>query len=148
MLMQCSSVAYFVNLSFIVPKILLTDILNWLYLILKDNFFFISMLNRNIDSHFNVSSDLSIYLWLYSPWGPWLVFQFLNLNTDRRTPWTGEQTVTRSLPARRTAQKQNKRTQKSMPQVRSSGIRTHDPSFRAGEDVSFLRPPGHCDRQC
>jgi hypothetical protein len=28
----------------------------------------------------------------------------------------------------------------------SSGIRTHDPSFRAGEDDSCLRPHGHCDR--
>jgi hypothetical protein len=28
----------------------------------------------------------------------------------------------------------------------SSGIRTHDPSVRAGEDSSRLRPRGHCDR--
>jgi hypothetical protein len=28
-----------------------------------------------------------------------------------------------------------------------SGIRTHDPSVRAGEDSSCLRPRGHCDRQ-
>jgi hypothetical protein len=28
-----------------------------------------------------------------------------------------------------------------------SVIRTHDPSFRAGEDSSCLRPRGHCDRQ-
>jgi hypothetical protein len=27
-----------------------------------------------------------------------------------------------------------------------SGIRTHDPSVRAGEHVSYLRPAGHCDR--
>jgi hypothetical protein len=27
------------------------------------------------------------------------------------------------------------------------GIRTHDPSVRAGEDGSCLRPRGHCDRQ-
>jgi hypothetical protein len=26
-----------------------------------------------------------------------------------------------------------------------SGIRTHDPSVRAGKDISFLRPCGHCD---
>jgi hypothetical protein len=29
----------------------------------------------------------------------------------------------------------------------SSGIRTYDPSVRAGEDVSYLRPRGHCDRR-
>jgi hypothetical protein len=27
-----------------------------------------------------------------------------------------------------------------------SGIRTHDPSLRAGEDIWCLRPRGHCDR--
>jgi hypothetical protein len=27
-----------------------------------------------------------------------------------------------------------------------SGIRTHDPSVRASEDSSCLRPRGHCDR--
>jgi hypothetical protein len=27
-----------------------------------------------------------------------------------------------------------------------SGIRTHDPSVRAGEDSSCLRPRCHCDR--
>jgi hypothetical protein len=26
------------------------------------------------------------------------------------------------------------------------GIRTHDPSVRAGEEISCLRPHGHCDR--
>jgi hypothetical protein len=28
-----------------------------------------------------------------------------------------------------------------------SGIRTHDPSVRAGEDSSCLRMRGHCDQQ-
>jgi hypothetical protein len=28
-----------------------------------------------------------------------------------------------------------------------SGIRTHDPSVRASEDISCLRPCGHCDRR-
>jgi hypothetical protein len=27
-----------------------------------------------------------------------------------------------------------------------NGIRTHDPSVRASEDSSCLRPRGHCDR--
>jgi hypothetical protein len=27
-----------------------------------------------------------------------------------------------------------------------SGVRTYDPSFRAGEESSCLRPRGHCDR--
>jgi hypothetical protein len=29
----------------------------------------------------------------------------------------------------------------------SSGIGTHDPSVGACEDISYLRPRGHCDRQ-
>jgi hypothetical protein len=29
----------------------------------------------------------------------------------------------------------------------SSGIQTHDPSVREGEDGSCLRPRGHCDRR-
>jgi hypothetical protein len=29
----------------------------------------------------------------------------------------------------------------------SSGIRTHDPSVWAGEDVSYIRQRGHFDRQ-
>jgi hypothetical protein len=34
---------------------------------------------------------LSIYLWLYSPCEPLLLFQILNLFTVSRTPWTGDQ---------------------------------------------------------
>jgi hypothetical protein len=28
-----------------------------------------------------------------------------------------------------------------------SGIRTRDPTFRASEDTSYIRPHGHCDEQ-
>jgi hypothetical protein len=41
------------------------------------------------------------------------VFQFLNLYTVGRTPWTGGQ----PLPTHRTTQTQNKRTQTSMPRM-------------------------------
>jgi hypothetical protein len=37
-------------------------------------------------------------------------FQFLNLYTVGRTPWTGDQPVARLLPTHRTIQIQNKRT--------------------------------------
>jgi hypothetical protein len=77
---------------------------------------------------------LSIYLWLYNPRG---LFQFLNLYTVGRTPWMGDQPVTRQLPKHRTTQAQNA----------SSGIRTHDSSVRTGEDDSCLRPRGGCDLQ-
>jgi hypothetical protein len=42
----------------------------------------------------------------------------------------------------RTTQTQNKRADIHA----SCGIRPHDPSVRAGEDSSCLRPRGHCDR--
>jgi hypothetical protein len=43
----------------------------------------------------------NIYLWLYSPCGPWSPFQFLNLYMGGRTPWTGDQPVARSVPIHR-----------------------------------------------
>jgi hypothetical protein len=65
----------------------------------------------------NISWLRIIYLWLYSPCGPWPLFQFLNLNTIGRTPWTGDQPLARPLPTNRTTQTENKRTQTSMPLV-------------------------------
>jgi hypothetical protein len=64
-----------------------------------------------------LSICLSVYLtWLYNP----LLdlrrfFSFLILFTAGRTPWKGDQPVARLLPAHRTPQTQNKRTQTSMP---------------------------------
>jgi hypothetical protein len=58
---------------------------------------------------------VSIYLCLYISCGPWPLFQFLNLYTVGRTPWTGDQPVARQLPARRTTETQNKRIRTSMP---------------------------------
>jgi hypothetical protein len=84
---------------------------------------------------------LSIYLWLYSPCGNWPLFQFLNLYAVGRIPWTGYQPVARLLPTHRTIQTQN-----HIDIHPSSGIRTHDPSVRADEDGSCLRPRSHCDR--
>jgi hypothetical protein len=65
-----------------------------------------------------LSIYLSIYLWLFSPCGPWPPFQFLNQYTVGGTPWTRDQPVARPLPIQRTAQTQNKRKQTSMPQLR------------------------------
>jgi hypothetical protein len=49
--------------------------------------------------------------------GPWPLYQFLNLYTVSRTPLTGDQRVTRPIPTHRIAQTQNKHTQTSMPEV-------------------------------
>jgi hypothetical protein len=55
----------------------------------------------------------------------WPIFQFLNLYTVGKTHRT--------------------QTQMHTDIHASSGIRTHDPSVRAGEDGSCLRPRGHYD---
>jgi hypothetical protein len=44
----------------------------------------------------------SIHLWLYNLCGPSPLFQFHNLYTVGRTPWTGDQPVARPLPTQRT----------------------------------------------
>jgi hypothetical protein len=44
-------------------------------------------------------------------------YSFLMFYTVGMTPWMGDQPVARPLPAHRTAQTQNKRTQTSIPQV-------------------------------
>jgi hypothetical protein len=59
-----------------------------------------------------------MYLCLYSPLlGLGRFFSFLIFYTVGMTPWTGDLRVVRPLPAYRTTQTQNKRTQTSMPQV-------------------------------
>jgi hypothetical protein len=84
---------------------------------------------------------LSIYLCIYNLWGPWLLFQFLNPDTVGRTPWTGDEPFARPLPTHSTTQTQINHTDIHV----SSGMQTHDPSVRAGEDGSCLRPRGHRD---
>jgi hypothetical protein len=76
-----------------------------------------------------------VYLWLYSSCGPWPPFQFLNLYTIGRTPWTGDQPVTRPLPTHRTTHTQNKRKQTSMPQV---GFEPTIPVFERAKTVHAL----------
>jgi hypothetical protein len=70
------------------------------------------------DPHVVVYWLTSIYLWLYScllDLGR--LFSVLIPYIVGRTPWTGDQPFARPLPAHRTTQIQNKRTQTSMLQV-------------------------------
>jgi hypothetical protein len=61
------------------------------------------------------------------------------------TPWTSDQLVARPLPKHRTRQTQFKHVH--TPNVHAlSGIQTHNPSVRASENSSCLRPLGYCDR--
>jgi hypothetical protein len=61
--------------------------------------------------------------------------------TVGRTPWTGDQPDARPLHTHRTTQRRKMRTYIHA----SSGVRTHDPSVRAAEDSTYLRPLGHWD---
>jgi hypothetical protein len=78
---------------------------------------------------------LLLLLWIYSPWGPWPLFQFPNLYTVGRTPWRSDQPVTKPLPTRRSTQTQNKRTQTSMPWV---GFEPTTPAFEREKTVHAL----------
>jgi hypothetical protein len=76
--------------------------------------------------------------------GPWLLFQFLNLYTVGRTPWTG---ISPSQGRYLHTGQYNHRINAHTDIHALSGIRNHFPSVRAGEDCSYLRPRGHCDQQ-
>jgi hypothetical protein len=74
---------------------------------------------------------------------PWPFIQFRNLfYTDGRIPWTSDQPVARLYTG-----KHKHRINAHTDIHALSGIRTHDPSFRASEDISCLRPRGHRDRR-
>jgi hypothetical protein len=88
------------------------------------------------------SIDLSMTLQTFV--GPWPLFSFLIFYTVGRTPWTGDQPVARLLPAHTGHHKHRINAHTDIHA--SSGIRTHDPSVRASEDSSRLRPRDHSDR--
>jgi hypothetical protein len=92
-------------------------------------------LNKVIQASVYPFNGLSIHLRLCSPCGPWTLFQFLNLYTVGRTPWTEDQPVTRPLATHRTTQTQNKRTQISMSWV---GIEPTIPVFERAKTVQAL----------
>jgi hypothetical protein len=84
---------------------------------------------------------LSIYLWIESPLlGLGRFFRFFIVYTVGMTPWTGDQPVARPLPARRTEQTQNKRTQTSVSQV------GFEPTIPAFERAKTVHAHVHWDR--
>jgi hypothetical protein len=86
-------------------------------------------------SNESLSDYILLVLWLYSPCTPWSLFQFSNVYTVGRTPWTGDQLIARPLPTHRTTQTQNKRTQTSMPRV---GFEPTIPVFERAKTVHAL----------
>jgi hypothetical protein len=79
-------------------------------------------------------------LWICGPLDLGGFFSFLILYIVGRTPWTGDQPVARSLSTHSDTNREETHTEIHA----SSGIRIHDPSARASEDGSCLRPRGHC----
>jgi hypothetical protein len=69
-------------------------------------------------------------------WNLWIYW------TVGRTPWMGDRPEARPLLTHRTTQHRETQTHIHA----SSGIQTHDPSVRAVEDSTWLRPLGHWDR--
>jgi hypothetical protein len=82
---------------------------------------------------------LLLLLLLYGPLlGLGRFFSFLILYTVDRTPWIGDQLVTRPLPTHRATQTQNKRTQASMPRV---GFEPTIPAFERAKTVHAIDRP-------
>jgi hypothetical protein len=63
------------------------------------------------------------------------VFQFLNLYTVGRIPWTGDQPVARALPTQNDTHTQNKLTQTPMPLV---GFEPTMPVFEQAKKTDAL----------
>jgi hypothetical protein len=71
--------------------------------------------------------------------GPWPLFQFLDPIHNRSSNWTADQPVARPLPVHRTKTRKNAHN----TDIHAlSGIRTHDPCFRASEDSPCSGPRG------
>jgi hypothetical protein len=86
----------------------------------------------------------SIYLWLYSPCGPSPLFSFLIYTQS--VGLLGRVTSPSQGRYLHTGQHEQRINAHNTDIHALNGIRTHDPSVRAGEDGSCRRPRGHCDR--
>jgi len=90
----------------------------------------------NIWSSFNDESCWPVPVQNLFFWNLWI---YLRVG---RTPWTGDRPDERPH-----TYIQDNTTQKNADRIHaSSGIRIHDPSVRAAEDSTCLRPRGHWDR--
>jgi hypothetical protein len=102
------------------------------------------ILFRNIKrwtKYISLSIYLSVCLWLYIPLDLGRFFSFLMYTQSVGLLGMGI-SLSQSHCLHTEQHRQNKCTDIHV----SSGIRNHDPSVLAGEDGSFLRPRGHCNR--
>jgi hypothetical protein len=88
--------------------------------------------SQNSSAPFSYTLQNFFFQWLFQPIQ---VPGLRNHFSDGRTPWASDQPAARPLPTHRTTQTQNKRIHTSNIHA-LSGIRTHDPSVRASEDMS------------
>jgi hypothetical protein len=93
-------------------------------------------------SNFLIIDPLSLLMPLQPSLGPGRFFQFINLIHSRYDSLDGGSA--RRKAATYTGQHKHRINAKTNIYA-LSGIRTHDPSVRVGEGISFLRPRGHCD---
>jgi hypothetical protein len=84
----------------------------------------------------------SSLLYCSQPFGPWPLSQFLNPRQSRYDSLDGGSARRKAA----THTQNNTNTEYTYTDIRaSSGIQSYDPSVRADEDGSRLRPRGHCD---
>jgi hypothetical protein len=112
---------------------------------------------RNEDNHENLKLDTGRYdqdlkvfcflLALQPQFGPWPTFMKLPVSllftrsyTFGRIPWASDLLVARPLPVHKDSHTQ------TLNIHALSGIRTHDPGFRASEGSAYLRWLGYRDR--
>jgi hypothetical protein len=107
--------------------------------------FKISNQRRSVRILFLLSSSFSIPLAptrsIGRPWNASFNFSFLILESRQDSLDGGS-------ARRKAANNTGQHKQRIYADIHAlNGIRTHDPRVRAGEDISYLRPRGHCDRQ-
>jgi hypothetical protein len=109
----------------------------------KSNYILLNMMDHSYNYSFIYSfirSTMALQLFA----GPWPLLQFRNLFTQT-VGLLGR--VISPLQGRYLHTGQHKHRIKAHTDIHAlSGIRTHDPSVRANEDSSCLRPCGPCDR--
>jgi hypothetical protein len=94
--------------------------------------YLIYLIYPSINPSIHLSIHLPTYLWIYSPYGYWLLFQFLNPYINGRTPWTGDQPIARPLSTHRTTETYIKRKKTSMHRVQlEPTIQVFDPAKTA-----------------
>jgi hypothetical protein len=100
---------------------------------------------RNLPLRFEYKPYSFIHQWLYSPLlGPDLFFSFVIFFTQ--TIGLLGRVISPSQGRYRHTWQQKHKINAHTHIHALSGIRTYDPSVRASEDSSYLRPRGHCDR--